>query len=258
MVRGLYEAALGMNTAMKKLDVVSNNIANVDTVGFKKDAVVTQSFSDELMKRLGDPALNELRPNTAIGKMQLGLTVDNVVTKFTTGAFKVTNNDFDTCVDGDGFYSVQVTDPSGNVSTKYTRDGLFTTANDVLVSNDGNPILGQNGIIRIPPSAKMTIDEYGNVYADSDLVDQLQMTSFTDNATLRKYGDNLYNTTDDSVKSNFAGKVRQGMTEASNVNSVNEMVDMIVVNRWYEANQRVVTTIDSTLDKSVNVVGAQR
>lgn len=251
MVRGLYTSGVGMTAVMNKFDVIANNIANTDTTGYKKDSVITQSFSEELMKRLDDPAPNQLSHANKVGKISLGVFVDTIVTDFTSGAITSTGNNFDFAIAGDGFFTVNAMDENGQYSEKYTRDGTFTTRNGMLVTRDGYAVLGEKGNITLP-DGELYINETGMVYVDGEFIDRLRMVSFNDNQSLRKYKDSLYSTTDDSEIAPFKGTVQQGALEASNVNPVREMVDMITINRLYEANQRVITTIDNTLNRSVN------
>jgi len=254
MVRGLYTAGVGMIATLNKFDVIADNIANVNTTGHKKDNVITQSFSEELMKRLDDPALNQIRHDISIGRMRLGVFVDTIATDFSTGALSMTGNDFDLAIVGDGYFTI---DDDG--AERYTRDGSFTLLNGVLTTNGGYPVLGQNGIITLP-EGDLAVSETGGVYINGEYIDHLRMVSFDDsrdatangNATLRKYKNNLYTTTENSQIVPFKGGVQQGALEASNVNPVREMVDMITVNRLYESNQRVITTIDNTLNRAVN------
>jgi flagellar basal-body rod protein FlgG len=259
MVRGLYTAGVGMMAVMNKFDVVADNIANVNTTGYKKDNVITQSFSDELMKRLNDPALNQVRHDVAVGRMRLGVFVDTIATDFSTGAMSVTGGEFDLAVAGDGFFTVSAPDKNGDMADMYTRDGTFTILNGILVTANGYAVQGQNGNITVP-EGEFVVSQTGSVYVNGEYVDALRMVSFEDNSgasangsqTLHKYKDNLYTATEYSEIVPFKGTVEQGILEMSNVNPVREMVDMITVNRLYESNQRVITTIDATLNRAVN------
>ncbi|MDR1689784.1 MAG: flagellar hook-basal body protein [Clostridiales bacterium] len=251
MVRGLYTSGVGMMAVMRKFDVISDNIANADTTGFKKDTVITRSFSEELMKRLDDPASNQTAHSVRVGRVSLGVFVDTLNTNFGSGAIRITDNEFDLAINGDGFFTIGTTDENGEYAEKYSRDGSLTVRNGLLVTKDGNTVLGLNGVITLP-EGEFTVSEAGEVRVNGEYIDTLRMTSFTDNQTLRKYKDNLYSTTPESELTNFQGRVQQGALEASNVNSISEMVDMITVNRLYEANQRVITTIDTTLGRAVN------
>lgn len=252
MVRGLYTSAIGMMTQMQKMDVVSNNIANSDTAGFKKDTAVVRSFSEELAKRLDDPKYKLIKFNQGIGNMSLGVFVDEVSTDFSAGALQNSEGALDCAISGDGFFAISVTDKDGNTTEKYTRDGSFTLdSNNMLRTSEGNYVVGEGGNITIP-NGNITIDDNGNIFSNNDFVDKLKIVDFSNKETLRKVGDNLYETIDESQTQNFTGSIIQGRLEASNVNSVEEMVKMISLARNYEANQKMVQTHDSTLSRAVN------
>ncbi len=252
MVRGLYTSAVGMMTQMQKMDVVSNNIANSDTVGFKKDNVVVRSFSEELAKRLDDPKYNLIKFNQGIGNMSLGVFVDEVCTDFSTGSFEETGGSLDCAISGEGFFAINVTDANGNTVEKYTRDGTFTldSENNLRTSN-GSYVVGEGGNINIP-NGEISIDENGNIFSNNEFVDKIKIVDFSNKESLRKVGDNLYETIDESQEQEFTGSVIQGRLETSNVNSVQEMVKMITLSRNYEANQKMIQTHDSTLSHAVN------
>ena len=255
MIRGLYTAALGMTTQMKKMDVVSNNIANSDVTGFKRDIVVTQSFSQELMKRLDDPnsSARRYQKDTPVGPVSLGVFVDNVVTDFSAGGLQNTNAPLDIAINGDGFFAVSVMDASGNATTKYTRDGSFTVSSDgTLVTKEGNPVLGQNGIIKFNPNGDITIDETGNIFINNQRMNRLAIINFKNPESLRKAADNLYDITPESQETAFRGTVLQGCLENSNISSVKEMVEMISLSRAYEANQRIIGMLDTTMGQAAS------
>ena len=131
-----------------------------------------------------------------------------------------------------------------------TKDGL-------LVDADGNAVQGQNGNITIDPSSKnVSISATGQITADGELVDTLNIVDFEDYDYLKKYGDTMYEPVDGATTKDAEGEILQGYTEQSNVNVVREMVDMITITRAYEASQKVIHSYDSMLDKSVNQVGA--
>jgi len=252
LVRGLYAANLGMTVQMKRMDVVSNNIANVNTTAFKKDSVATQSFAEELMKRLDDPGTRLYGHAVNVGKFTSGVFVDTVFTNFSSGPMRITENALDLAIDGDGFFVVQVADNRGRVSEKYTRDGTFTLAGDRLLTRDGARVVGADGSPVVIPEGFVSIDNNGAVFADGEYVNTLKLVDFKDKSTLRSARDNMYVTTADSEFIEAKGLVVQGALEGSNVNSALEMVDMITINRAYEANQRAILTIDATLGRAVN------
>jgi len=245
-----------MTTQMKRMDVVANNVANVNSTGFKKDSVATQSFAEEFMKRLNDPGLQMFGNAVKIGKMTSGVFVDTVFTNFTSGSITTTGNALDLAIMGDGFFAVEVYS-GGGASEKYTRDGEFTLADGRLVTRDGSGVLGQSGVVTIP-DGDITIDERGNIYSNGVFVDTLRVVGFEDNSTLRSVKDTMFETTADSVKKDPQCIIEQTALERSNVNSAREMVDMITVNRAYEANQRSILTIDSTLQRTVNDIANKR
>ena len=256
MIRGLYTSSLGMTTQMKKMDVISNNLANVATTGFKKDLAVTRPFSEELLKRLNDPS--DMMKAADVGRLQPGVFVDDVYTNFSQGHFESTGNTFDLAIFGEGFFAVNVTDQNGNVSEKYTRDGAFTLdSNNALVTKDAGYVLGQNGPITVP-NGQVTIDDNGNVYSNDVYVDTLRMVDFEDKHTLRKYGDNFYDVTPQSTEIAFTGRVNQGNLESSNVNAVREMVEMVSASRLYEANQRLISMHDTILGKISTELAAKQ
>lgn len=251
MVRGLYTSALGMRTQMQKMDVVANNIANVNTTGYKKDMVVSRAFTEELMKRLDDPG-ESFRHDVPVGKVSQGVFVDDVYTNFTNGSLYVTGGSLDLGITGSGFFAVNVQDNNGNATEMYTRDGAFTLASDgTLMTKEGNRVVGTSGDIVIP-NGTIDIDAAGTVTANGVYVDTIKMTDFDDLHTLRKYGDNLYTTTAESTATAFQGALEQGVLENSNVNTVKEMVDIITVSRSYETNQRLILVHDTVMNRSVN------
>ncbi len=259
MDRGLYVATIGMQTQMKKMDVVSNNIANVNTTGYKRDGVATRTFDEELILRLNDekPVPTPYGfEKTPIGNLTFGLSVDTVYTDFISGSLQQTSAPLDIAISGDGFFSVQYTNLDGQVSEKYSRSGsLGITPDGVLTTNEGHPIMGQNGPVTIPPNSVPVINENGQVYVNNELIDTIKLTSFEDNGYLKKFGKNMYDLMEGGTEIPFSGIVEQGFVESSNVNSVSEMVEMIALSRAYEANQKVIQTIDTTLSKTVNEVG---
>jgi len=250
MLRGIYTSAVGMTTQMNRMDVLSNNIANANTNGFKRDTVATRSFSDELMLRINDRT--DFAGSRVIGNIRPGVFVDDIFTDFSTGPLDITHGSLDAAIAGRGFFVVQDTDGNGNNIERFTRDGSFTLNNDgVLMMNSGQRVLGEMGEITLP-TGYVTISELGEVYVDGEYIDTLRIVNFEDKHTLRKHGHNLFNTTDQSVQTEFAGSIVQGALERSNVNSVREMVEMITVMRAYEANQRVLTIQDGILSNAVN------
>ncbi|MBE6011435.1 MAG: flagellar basal-body rod protein FlgF [Lachnospiraceae bacterium] len=259
MIRGLYTSALGMTTQMNKMDIISNNIANVNTTGYKKDGVITQSFSEELMKFMdsAEGKKSMLSGVQSVGKFSHGLFVDNIYTNFSNGSLKGTSGPLDCAVSGSGFFVIEKLNDNGEATEKYTRDGAFTIgAEGYLSTKDGDAVMGMNGKIAIP-NGNISITDNGDVYVNSELIDRLKLVDFEDKTALRKEGSNLYSTLEGTEASAFKGKIEQGFLEASNVNSVNEMIELINISRTYEANQKMIQSHDSTLSKAVNEIGSR-
>jgi len=259
MVRGLYTSGWSMLSLEKKMDVISNNMANSSTSGYKKDTLVMESFPNVLTKIVKDYDVPTGRVYD-IGTMQLGSDVGQVYTYYSQGQLNRTDSSLDIAISGsdNAFFTVAVPDANGNVKAYYTRDGSFSkSSNGTLVTKDGYTVLGENGPIKLQ-NGDFTVSEDGTVEQDGQIVDKLLMTEFDDTTALKKYGMNLIQADAGTQTRNFSGTVQQGYLELSNVNTVKEMVDMITVLRSYEANQKVLQAIDGTLDKAVNQVGAVR
>ena len=259
MVRGLYTSGWGMLALQKRMDVITNNMANASTNGFKKDTTVMAGFPDLMTNRVRDPDSFSRRPRD-IGTMELGSDVGEVWTYYTQGQLARTDNELDMAIkDSDSaFFTIAATDADGNTAVFFTRDGSFARGSDnSLITNDGHIVLGENGPVLLQ-SGPFTVDEKGYVIQDGEIIDRLLIIEFTDTTSLRKFGHNLVQADEGAQTREFSGILQQGFIEMSNVNIVREMVDMITVLRAYEANQKVVQAIDNTLDKAVNQVGYVR
>lgn len=254
MIRGLYTSAIGMMTQMNKMDIVTNNIANVDNTSFKEDIAVVQSFSEKLMKKFDDPEYRLIKQDNTIGKVTLGNFISSVHTNFNSGSLNETGGAYDLAIEGDGFFSIEHIKEDGSISEKYTRDGSFSiNGNSELVTKDGAYVLGENGRILIP-NGEIFISENGYVYSNGEFVDKIKIIDFENKDSLRKFGDNLYDKIDETVEKPFGGKILQRFLESSNINIVDEMVKMINISRVYEINQKAIQTHDSTLAKAVNEI----
>nr|WP_295681627.1 flagellar hook-basal body protein [uncultured Lachnoclostridium sp.] len=255
MVRGLYTGWTGMENEQKRLDIISNNLANSATVGYKKEGVTNQSFDDVLTLKIRDESENFT--DKRIGKMSLGVKLGEVYTDYTQGSLRETGNTFDLAVEGSGFFKMEVTDRDGNVKERYTRAGQFLMDKEgYIVDVNGNHLMSEGGNLQVPTDAsQIVIDLEGNVFADGVQVDQLVVTDFENYDYLKKFGETMYEAVDGSVEKDTAAGIRQGYTEQSNVNVVSEMVNMIAITRAYEANQKVIQSVDGTLELAANSVG---
>lgn len=265
MVKGLYTAWSGMVNEMNRMDVMTNNLANADTNGYKKEGATSQTFDEQLAVKIKDQSEPMGMPRR-LGGMYPGVKIGETYTDYSQGSFQVTDSQYDVALDGDGFFAVSFTNKNGETSVKYTRDGAFTVnTQGYLVTKDGDYVLNQagaentdpaaNNYIRLDPNLPFTIDEQGYIHQNEQTVAQLGVINFEDYNYLEKYGENLYQTVDGATLAAANASVRQGYIEASNVNVVTEMVNMITITRAYESNQKVIQTIDGMLDKAVNNVG---
>lgn len=259
MIRGLYIAASATISETKRIDVITNNIANANTSGFKKDTMITESFPEVLMKRIGATDYRDIIAKAPIankigyiGKMNNGVRVDEVFTNFEQGPISVSGNPLDLALQGPGFFSIET--PEGE---RYTRSGEFTLDSEgYITTKEGYKVQGQNGPIQVG-GKNIIINEDGQVFSDGNEIDTLKLVDFNDYKLLKKEGEALYlDTSDDAGNMKEAeGLILQGSVEASNVNSVKMMVEMITMLRSYEANQKVIKTFDELLSKSVNEIG---
>lgn len=262
MVKGLYTAYTGMVNEQRRLDILSNNLANADTNGYKKEGTTSQTFADELAIKIKDTSDYGLAKR--LGTMSMGVHIGETYTDYDQGSFRVTDNNTDFALNGDGFFAVAYTDKEGNASVKYTRDGAFiVNTQGYLVTKDGDFVLSMNdarngnvnGRIQVDPTKEITVDELGNIYQDDELVGDIGVVDFEDYNYLAKFGENFYDLVEGGNLIESEAKVEQGIIEASNVNVVKEMVDMITISRAYQAGQKIINAVDATLDKAVNQVG---
>lgn len=255
MIRGWYTGASGMNAQQNRLDAISNNLANVDTAGYKRDITVSKSFPELLIRRANFDGMYEI-PNgmgsadaaPVIGKVGLGVETNENYIDFSQGSFKISNTNTDIAFTGKGFYSIQT--PLGE---RYTRNGNFLIGKEgILETKDGYPVLGEKGIIRLADD-KFTVNEDGVLISqEGEEIDRFKVVRFDNERYLKKMGESLYSSNDISGPAHIAeGDERpgflQGYTETSNVNVVNEMVQMIEVNRAYEANQKTIQSEDTMM-----------
>ncbi|MGE5543502.1 MAG: flagellar basal-body rod protein FlgF [Bacillota bacterium] len=255
MIRGLYTACSGMMVQMTRQDVLANNLANVNTSGFKKDTVISQEFPSMLIKRMGEVTWRNSLPQPVkpqnIGSLGTVAAVYQIVTDYSTGAYKATENPWDLALGQDCFFCIET--PEG---VRYTRNGAFTVASDRrLVNANGQPVLGINGYIYV--DGDFVVDEHGNLVQGGVTVDTLDIVRFPDQTRLTKIGDDLFAAGDEEPETPDNPQVIQGYLESSNVNAVKEMVDLITVVRAYEVMHKVIQAEDQTLDKLINQAGSR-
>lgn len=281
MLRGIYTGAAGMAVQQNRLDALSNNLANVDTTGYKRDTPIQKAFPELLLRRMSDDGVRQFPLRhfpvgsydvaPVVGKVGTGVETNEYYTVFSQGPLKQTDNAFDLALEGEGFFAVQT--PYGE---RYTRNGSFLIGPEgMLVTKQGYPVLGEDGPIQLKLN-NFVVDEDGVIYQNESLaqdpdrlvsmrenewdeterVDRLRLVTMRETRYIRKQGDSLWNTTDESgearIMENERPTVRQGFLETSNVNPVTEMVQLIEVNRAYEANQKAIQSQDQMTGQLIN------
>ncbi len=251
MIRGLYTAAAGMMARGAEVNVISNNMANVDTPGYRKDEALAASFPKMLLSLIG-------QQRAVVGEMGTGCIIDEVATSFAEGSVRMTGHPFDLALHGNAFFTVS--DEDGELL--YTRNGSFVlNENRMLVTGTGDVVLGEiagESVEIFVPTGNLIVDESGYlngaIDADGRNVTRLYLRAKPDNAVWEKRGDTFFQ----GEAQEPAGMIRveQGASEGSNVDQVGEMIKLIAATRAYEANAKVIQITDSTLDRLVNSVGS--
>jgi flagellar basal-body rod protein FlgG len=268
-----------MRAQQWRLDAVANNLANIDTDGYKRDVAAFKAFPELLLRRTDDDGVYRHPFGSAdaapiMGKLGTGVELNELYTTFEQGAFKETQSDFDLALDGRGFFTAAT--PWGE---RYTRNGSFQLGKEgYLETKEGYPVLGEKGPIRVKANnfqvdkegrvwinaayaddPNLMISRENNIWEETALLDTLKIVDFAKDRHLKKQGSSLYRETDESGPAIIAEEGRrprvvQGFTEASNVEPVAEMVRMIEVNRAYEANQKTIQSGDTMLGTLINQV----
>ena len=257
MVKGLYTAYTGMINEQHRMDTMTNNLANSTTVGFKKEGTTSQSFDALLAVKIKDTSEPANIPKP-IGYNTPGVKIGENYTDYSQGSFKITDNPTDLALSGEGFFCIEFKNKAGETSTKYTRDGSFTlTQEGYLVTKDGDYVIGaDDGRIRLNPLLDVSVDSQGRILQNDAVVASIKLVDFQDYNYLKKYGENLLEPVEGAtIINNPDCKVYSGYLEMSNVNIVTEMVDLIAITRQYESNQKIIRTIDDTLQIAANQLG---
>lgn len=258
MMRLLHTAATGMETQQQNIDVISNNLANINTTAFKKSRA---NFHDLMYQTLRAPGQNTTTGTVVPSGIQIGSgsRLSSVDKMFTTGSVKMTGNEDDFMVEGAGFFRVQMED--GSVA--YTRDGNFKWDNaGRLVTADGFPLVDE--INRPAGATELVVGLDGvvtvNINGEKQEVGQIQLANFINSTGLMSKGRNLYVATEASgepivgvANQNGMGAIHHKQLEAANVNIVEEMVTMITGQRAYEMNSKVIQTGDQMLQSTVAI-----
>lgn len=263
MLDGMKYANAGMIQMSMKQDIITNNLANSTTAGFRRETAYISSFSDVLDKKMGfipgKGGRTDYNGYMEVGgglEMEGGMRQDTV-TGWAQGSLRETGNNFDLALDDDGkgFFTVKV----GN-DTRYTRNGSFRLSPDGhIVTAEGAQLMGQKGPINVGKANNVEVTPEGIVKADGREVDRLRVTTFMNFSAVKKEGTN--NFVDNNAGAMTMSKgvcVRQGFIEQGNVNAVAEMVELMQVSRAFEANQKMLQTQDQVLRKAANELGKVR
>ena len=287
MLKGLYTAYTGMLNEQHRMDVLTNNLANATTNGFKKEGTTSQSFDTVLaykIKDLSEPgnlprpmatnrAIDQNEVNNPLNEdylerrvrrtgLNLGVKIGENYVDYSEGPIKETGNPLDLALSDRGFFAVEYTNKAGETSTKYTRDGNFTMNRlGFLQTQDGDYVLDEDGRrIQMDPALPVSINRDGDIIQDGNLVATIGITDFEDYNYLERFGENYFQTIEgatelDRGETGVDTQIHAGYLEMANISVVTEMVNMITLQRQYESNQKVITTYDETLEQAVSQHG---
>lgn len=250
----IYMAAAGALAYEKRLQIISNNLANANTVGFKQDFGSFQLLDPEALPDISNTDAAEIE------SFQADLFWNNfsVYTDHTSGSLKNTGSDFDLALVGKGFFSIQTPD-----GVQYTRKGDFTLNSEgILVTRNGFPVMGEGGEISVNGQEsphrykKFLVDEEGNVSVDGNQVGRLRIVDFPQPYAFTKKGDTLFKPINPGQGEAPAEGVRvsQGFIEQSNVEAVKMMTEMIEVLRGYESYQKIIQSVDQVNSAAIKEI----
>ena len=256
MTGSIYMAANGAIAYQRRLEILSNNLANTNTVGFKQDQTHFQTYYLANLERPNTPVADRGLTQAPVFWSRLSSYTDH-----TSGPQKATGNRLDLAINGRGFFCVQT--PQG---LQYTRRGDFSIGADgLLVNNQGWPVLGENGEISVDSQADVTdpagheflVDDSGNVSVDGSIIGKLRIVDFENTDSLEKIGNTSFKPRSanavESAAKDFS--ISQGAVELSNVNALQMMTELIEVHRGYESYQKVIRSVDEVNSKIINEVG---
>jgi flagellar basal-body rod protein FlgF len=257
MLRGLYTSVSSMLNLQERQSVLTNNIANIKTNGYKEDKLISKSF-DEMTLSNNDNYKNGIAHNQVLGGVSFGTRIDEVNTNFKQGSFISTENNSDFALNGSGFF--QVRDYDGNIF--YSRDGSFkVNSQGDLVTNSGHNVMGINKASgNIEPihigNGKMTLTPANELIVEGGNSYKFNIVDFNDYKSLKKIDNNLYKGNNPINTNNYS--VKQGFIEGSNVDYISTMAESMETIKEFEANQKVIQTIDSTLRQIASEIGNVR
>lgn len=260
MIRSLYTAVSGLITQEAKQDVITNNLANASTAGYKNDNLIVKNFKDVMIENK-DKIVNGKNVKNRIGNLSLGSKIDEVYTDYSQGDIEDTGEANDFAISGKGFFTLKKANGADNTQNFYSRDGHFHVNNKgYLVNDSGDNVLGTNlSTGKTEPiyagSGNIACSENGQISVGGQKKYRFDISDFTNYNTLKKTGDNLFEGGQGAHFSNDFS-IKQKALEKSNVNPISEFVSMMTTARKFESNQKIIQSIDETLDKAVNILGS--
>lgn len=243
MNSGLYSAYSGLRANADMLEVLANNLANLNTTGFKGDETFFRLYNRAVSMSTLPPLDQAINDSTV---------VQGTITDFKNGPMIATGRDLDVAVEGPGFFVLKTV-----AGTRYTRNGHFqVNSQGRLVTSEGFEVMGRQGAITLPPG-KVGIGQNGAIEVNGAALDTLKVVDFDDKTQLQKAGGSAFEAKAGAAEQEVRGvQMRQGSLEQSNINPVKQMMLMIEMMRQFEGLQKAVHTVMNTLnEKSVNQVG---
>lgn len=261
MLNSIYTPLSGAIAQEKVLDIIANNLANMNTSGFKGDKLTFKLLESEPNKYYNTPLppanykvdLSEVMPLHGNDIAYVG--VADVQRDATQGPAIATGNPSDLMIEGEGMFSVMT-----QQGVRYTRSGSFGVSPDgVLMTSFGHPVLGEKGNITVRAGA-FQVNPRGEVYQDNELVDRIQLFQVKDEKQLERVGNNYFNYGGpaEGLETVQNPAIRQGFVEGSNVNAIKNLTAMIMAHRSFEAYQKAISNYDKMMDKSSNTIGEVR
>ena len=244
MRESLLLSARAMELNREIMDVTSNNIANLDTIAFKRDKSYNTSFRDIIATRMTNQTEKYSIPNSV-----------SIATDFSSGAFKYTDDKLNVAISGEGFFKVTMPDSS----VAYTRRGVLSLDKDKRLLISGNPVVGTGGAITLDDT-NIVIDEVGRIFnKDNQLMGQLSVVDLEDKSKLNKIGNTLFQSQEELQENPTEAVVKHRYLEESNVNQANAMIEMIALLeslRQFQTQQKCIQTQDELNGKVISQVGA--
>lgn len=252
MLTGMYTAVSAMLDLQTSQTVITNNMANVNTTGFKAEKVIYKTFDDVLVQN-NDNHVNGKGTNQQLGILNPGVKIDEIKTNYEQGNIIETGNKTDFSINGKGFFTVR--DEEGNIF--YTRNGAFNVNQQgYLVTSSGAQVLNSNNEPIYIGASNITVDNNNNLILSSGVVHRFNIVDFDNYDSLEKVGENLY--TGQGARATNEYKVQNMAKESSNVDIIQSTADLMANLRAFEANQKVVQVMDSILGKMASEIGTVR